>query len=223
MEDAVDGVPEVCLLDPYGHMVGSLAGSGRARRHPGWDCYHTGLWTTRVDDRAVGLVTGGLGAAWAVLVARRLAGSGGRIVVSVSPALPVHPSGPLPRVVLIDRALRDEAVSAAHRPAARWSRLDPVVAARLARVGMATGAAWSTAAPCRGPAVALARAGTDRISCVDTEAAALYAYAEGGGPTVVCLAHLDATTTMTDRVVTWGPGVGADRLLEVATAVAALC
>lgn len=74
---------------------------------------------------------------------------------------------------------------------------------RLAGRRMPTGATWSTAAPCRGPSLALARAGTDRICCVDTEAAALYAYAQQADrPTVVCLAHLDAATTTTDRVVT---------------------
>lgn len=213
-------VPEVCVLDPYGHIARPLADAGRAQRHDGWACFHTELWAARVDGRDVGLVTGALGAAWAVLVARRLAEAGGRIVVSLSPALPVHPSGPLPHVALIDRALRDEAVSTAHRPVARWSRLDAAAASRLAGARLPTGAAWSTAAPCRGPAVALARAGPDRICCVDTEAAALYAHAGDGGPTVVCLAHLDAATTMADRVVTWGPGVGVDRLLEVATAVA---
>jgi hypothetical protein len=213
-------VPEVCVLDPYGHIVRTLADAGRAQRPGDWDCFHTELWTTRVGGRTIGLVTGGLGAAWAVLVARRLAESGARVVVSLSPALPVHPTGPLPQVALIDRALRDEAVSAARRPAARWSRLDTEAASRLAGLGLPTGAAWSTAAPCRGPAVALARAGTDRICCVDTEAAALYACAEDGGSTIVCLAHLDAATTMVDRVVTWGPGVGVARLLGATTVVA---
>jgi len=154
MEDGVGEyrVPEVCVLDPYGHIVRPLAEAGRAQRHADWACFHTELWTTRADDRDVGLVTGALGAAWAVLVARRLAESGSQVLVSVSPALPVHPPGPLPHVALIDRALRDEAVSTAHRPAARWSRLAEVAASRLAGHRLPTGASWSTAAPCRGPA-----------------------------------------------------------------------
>lgn len=203
-------VPAVCVLDPYSHIARPRADTGRAEPLDGWACFHTGLWTTRAGDRDLGLVTGALGAAWAVLVARRLAESGVRIVVSLSPALPVRPSAPLPHVALIDRALRDDAVSAAHRSVSRWSRLDAAVGSRLAGRRMPTGATWSTAAPCRSPALALACAGTDRICCVDTEAAALYAHAQQADrPTGVCLAHLDAATATTDRVVTWGPGVGA--------------
>lgn len=220
-------VPEVCVLDPYGHIAHFLTGDGGARdggarRHPGRASFHTAMWTVRAGGRELGLLTGALGAAWAVLAAERLGAAGARVVVSISPALPVHPPGPLPRLVLIDRALRDEAVSVAHRPAARWSRLDPAVAARCTGSldGVSTGAAWSTAAPCREAAAVLARSGPDRITCVDTEAAALYAHAERGGPTVVCLTHLDGATTIAGRVVTWGPGVGGGRLLAAVTAVA---
>lgn len=221
-------VPAVCILDPYGDIAGPLARAGRGKRHRGWACFHTEMWTAQVDGRDVGIVTGALGAAWAVLVAEELAASGCRVVVSISPALPVDPPGPLPCVVLIDRALRDEAVSSRHPSTGRWSRLDATVAAGLAGafdglpIRVRTAAARSTAAPCRVPAVALTRAATnrDRVSCVDTDAAALYAFASGWGGVIVCLAHLDTATVTSGAEVTWGAGVGAETLLAVGAATA---
>src|SRR5437899_1945037 len=33
-------VPEICALDPDGDIVRRLTETGRARRSPGWACYH---------------------------------------------------------------------------------------------------------------------------------------------------------------------------------------
>ena len=41
-------------------------------------------------------------------------------------------------MALIDRALRDEAVSTATRPIARWNRVDAEVASRLAGIRLPT-------------------------------------------------------------------------------------
>src|SRR5829696_4576948 len=79
-------VPEVCLLDPDGDIVAGLVGSGRARRHPGWACYHTTLHTFNLGEREVGVVGRAVGAPFAVLVAEQLSASGCRLIVSVTSA-----------------------------------------------------------------------------------------------------------------------------------------
>jgi hypothetical protein len=219
-------VPATCILDPYGDIAGHLAETGRGRRRPGWDCFHTQMVTTRVDGVDLGIVTMALGAPWAVLVAERLAGSGCRVLLSISPALPVDPPGVLPCVMVIDRALRGEAVSRRYRPSARWSRLDPTAAARLTGAfdrlpqRVHTGASWSTAAPQRVPISTVARHVAGRIACVETDAAALYACGVARSATVVCLAHLAVPTVTAGAEVTWGPGVGAETLLAVGVAAA---
>jgi hypothetical protein len=43
-------VPRVAVLDPDGDIVRYLAAGGRGRRHPGWACYHTDMWTVALDS-----------------------------------------------------------------------------------------------------------------------------------------------------------------------------
>lgn len=220
--------PAVCLLDPYGDIAAHLAITGRGRHDPSWSCFHTNMWATRLDGVDIGVVTMAMGAPWAVLAAERLAGSGCRVLLSVAPALPVDPPAALPCVVLIDRALRGEVLSAGRLPASRWSHLDQHITDRLAgaldhlAVPVSRGTSWSTAAPHRVRARALARASTDygRISCVETDAAALYASSATRALTTVCFAHLDEPTETPGMEVTWGPGVGAEALLAVVAAAA---
>lgn len=49
-------VPTVGLLDPDGDIVRHLAASGRGRRHPGWACYHTEMWTMDLGGIEIGVV-----------------------------------------------------------------------------------------------------------------------------------------------------------------------
>jgi hypothetical protein len=56
-------VPEVCLLDPDGDMLRHLRAAGQARRHAGWACYHSELFTFELEGRAVGIVACAVGAA----------------------------------------------------------------------------------------------------------------------------------------------------------------
>lgn len=218
--------PAACVLDPDGRIVRHLAATGRGVRDPDWDCFHTELWTTPTAAGEIGVVAYAVGAPWAVLVADRLVGAGCELLVSVAPALPVGPTGPLPHLVLIDRALRDEPTSSRGRPPARWSRLDVTAAAGLhgafdhLPIRVRTGTSWSTAAPHRAFATALARDDTT-FACVDTDAAALYAFGEERAATVACLAHLDGATTVSGTDVTWGPGVPGEAALAVAAAAAA--
>lgn len=50
-------VPQMGLLDPDGDIVRHLART-RGRRHLGWACYHTGMWTVDLDGVEVAVVWG---------------------------------------------------------------------------------------------------------------------------------------------------------------------
>jgi uridine phosphorylase len=189
-------VPRVGLLDPDGDIVRHLAQTGRGQRHPGWACYHTEMWTVDLDGVEVGVVGMAVGAPFAVLVAEQLAASGVELVVSISSAGQIASLEKTPCFVLIDRALRDEGTSVHYVPPARWSRINDKLLARLAGgfdalpETVLTGSSWTTDAPYRETAAAIAAAEREGVACVEMEAAALYAYAAATGRSVVCLAHV---------------------------------
>jgi uridine phosphorylase len=219
-------VPAVALLDPDGDIVRHLARSGRGRRHPGWACYHTDMWTVDVDGTEIGVVGMAVGAPFAVLVAEQLAVSGAELVISITSAGRISPLGPLPCFVLIDRALRDEGTSAHYLPPGRWSHLDETLAAKLdgafATLGepVLTGASWTTDAPYRETAAAIAAAEEAGVACVEMEAAALYAYATARQRSVVCLAHITNTMATDGDDFEKGDDNGVHDALAVAAAVA---
>lgn len=218
-------VPAVALLDPDGDIVRYLAASGHGQRHPGWACYHTDMWTVDLGGIEVGVVGMAVGAPFAVLVAEQLAASGAELVVSITSAGQISALPRLPCFVLIERALRDEGTSAHYLPPRRWSRLDDDLRVRLAEAlnhlpePVLTASSWTTDAPYRETASAIAAAERDGIACVEMEAAGLYAYAAARGRPVVCLAHITNTMATAGADFEKGSENGAPEALLVARAV----
>jgi uridine phosphorylase len=219
-------VPGVALLDPDGDIVRQLAATGRGRRHLGWACYHTEMWTVDLDGVEIGVVGMAVGAPFAVLVAEQLADSGAELVISITSAGQIGAIERLPCFVLIDRALRDEGTSSHYQPPGRWSYLDEKIGARLDgafdHLGqpVLTGASWTTDAPYRETATAIAAAKADGVACVEMEAAALYAYAAARDRQVVCLAHVTNTMATDGDDFEKGTDNGVHDALAVARAAA---
>jgi len=218
-------VPAVCVLDPDGDIVRHLESTGRAIRHPGWACYHTQMWVTNLDGIELGIVGLAVGAPFAVMVAEQLAASGCDLLVSITSAGQITPGVAPPYLVLIDRALRDEGTSTHYVAPSRWSALAGDLTHRLrGRLGdlaepVRVGSSWTTDAPYRETAVALAAARAEGVACVEMEAAALYAYAEATGAKVVCLAHITNTMGTTANDFDKGSGNGVGLALEAVRAV----
>jgi uridine phosphorylase len=236
-------VPGVCVLDPDGDIVRWLRATGQGRRHPGWACYHTEMWTTEVDGMELGVVGMAVGAPFAVLVAEQLAASGADLVISVTSAGQITQLAEPPYFVLIERAWRDEGTSAHYQPPSPWSQLNEATARALRPItaeGRTTpdrqlqhgldafpgsepilcGSSWTTDAPYRETATAIAAAAAAGIACVEMEAAALYAYAAATGRTVVCLAHVTNTMAVDGDDFEKGAADGAVAALQVVRAVA---
>ncbi|MEP6800121.1 MAG: nucleoside phosphorylase [Lapillicoccus sp.] len=222
-------VPEVALLDPDGDIVRYLAASGTGQRHPGWACYHTEMWTTDLLGVKIGVVGAAVGAPFAVLVAEQLAASGARLVISITSAGLIGPTSEPPYFLLIQHALRDEGTSAHYLPPGAWSHLSTKLQLRLneAYAGLhepvLVGSSWTTDAPYRETPTAVAAAERAGISCVEMEAAALYAYATARDRDVVCLAHLTNTMATQGDDFEKGPDNGAPAALAVARATAVAC
>ena len=189
-------IPKICVLDPDGDIVRSLVGAHRAARHPEWACYHTDLFTFAQDGVQLGIIGCAVGASFAVLVAEELFACGCELLISVTSAGQVAAVGDPPYFVLIEKALRDEGTSYHYVPAADFSYIRRDVLARLdsafARppVPVYRGAAWTTDAPFRETASAIAHCRELGIMAVEMEAAALYAFALARDRPVVCLAHV---------------------------------
>jgi uridine phosphorylase len=189
-------VPRMCVLDPDGDIVRWLVGTHRAERHPEWACYHTDLFTFGQDGVQFGIVGCAVGASFAVLVAEELFTSGCELLISVTSAGQVVGISDPPYFVLIEKALRDEGTSYHYLPPAAFSYIRPSLLSTLEHVvthtpvPMYRGATWTTDAPFRETASAVAHCRELGIMAVEMEAAALYAFAEARHESVVCLAHV---------------------------------
>ncbi len=214
-------VPSICVLDPDGDLVDYLRAGGQARTHPAWACYHTTLDLFTLDGYELGIIGRAVGASFAVLVAEELFVSGCRLLISVTSAGQVTPLGPTPYFVLIEQALRDEGTSYHYLPPARYSTLAPALRAQLgsawneARVPRYVGSSWTTDAPFRETAQAIAAAHAAGIAAVEMEAAALYALASAKGYPIVCYAHVTNTMATVGDDFEKGPDQGSQATLAI--------
>jgi uridine phosphorylase len=223
---AVD-VPPVCILDPDGDIVRRLRRDGRSRPSESWPCYHTALDVFTLGGRAVGIVGCAVGAPFAVLVAEQLFASGCRLLLSVTSAGQITPSAPTPYFVVIDRALRDEGTSYHYAAPADYAQADPRLVARAAaalerrKLPVIVGATWTTDAPYRETAEAIAAARARGVLAVEMEAAALYAFARARGAAVLCLAHVTNAMGQAGRDFEKGEADGTADALQVLEAIVA--
>lgn len=192
-------VPAVCILDPDGDILQRLKASGQAMRHKPWPCYHTELHTFSLAGETVGIVGCAVGAPFAVLVAEQLFASGCRLLISLTSAGQIVPAGPPPYFVLIERALRDEGTSYHYAAPSEFAEADPDLIAsakdafRRAGLHAFVGTSWTTDAPFRETAAAIASARAKGALTVEMEAAALYAFARSRNMPLLCLAHVTNT------------------------------
>ena len=192
-------VPALCILDPDGDIVRRLRQTGLAQPFPNWPCYHTALDTFTLAGQTVGIVGCAVGAPFAVLIAEELFASGCQLLVSITSAGQVTPAGPTPYFVIIDRALRDEGTSYHYAAPSEYGHADPglvamaVEAFKSKGLPVTVGASWTTDAPFRETAEAIAAARSKGVLAVEMEAAALYAFAQAANRQVLCLAHVTNT------------------------------
>jgi uridine phosphorylase len=219
-------IPEICILDPDGDIVRMLARLGKSRRAAAWPCYHTDLDEFEYDGRRFGIVGGAVGAPFAVLVAEQLFASGCRLLISMTSAGQVVAQGPTPYFVLIDRALRDEGTSYHYLPPAEFAAADRDLVARVmpAVAGLSPpvhrGASWTTDAPFRETAAAIAQCRARGILAVEMEAAALYAFAESRRRPVLCFAHVTNQMAVVEGDFEKGEAAGGIAALAVIAAAA---
>src|SRR5690242_21111290 len=166
-------VPALCVLDPDGDIVRRLRRTGAARPFADWPCYHTALDTFALAGQTAGIVGCAVGAPFAVLVAEELFASGCQLLVSITSAGQIAPVGPTPYFVIIERALRDEGTSYHYAAPSDYGEADPglvaAAAGALQKAGLSAvvGATWTTDAPFRETAEAIAAARAQGVLAVE--------------------------------------------------------
>jgi len=219
-------IPRICVLDPDGDIVRWLVRTRRAERDPQWACYHTDLYTFTQEDMRLGIIGCAVGASFAVLVAEELFASGCELLISVTSAGQIVPIADPPYFVLIERALRDEGTSYHYLPPAEFSHLAPGFLSMLDKVLARTsipiyrGATWTTDAPFRETAAAIAYCREVGLIGVEMEAAALYAFSEARQKPVVCLAHVTNRMAQNEGDFEKGIAGGSQDALRVVTLMA---
>jgi uridine phosphorylase len=222
-------VPAVCALDPDGDIVRALRASGQTRRASGWACYHTDMDVTEHNGVPIGIVGLAVGAPFAVLVAEQLFASGCELLISVTSAGQITPTGPTPYFVLIDRALRDEGTSHHYLPPSTFAEADPTLAnrafaaCRTLPAKVHRGTVWTTDAPYRETEEAIAAARLHGALAVEMEAAALYAFASALGRSVLCFAHVTNQMARIEGDFEKGEADGARDSLDLIATVAQAC
>ncbi len=216
----------MCVLDPDGDIVRRLRRTGAARPSVGWACYHTDLFEFTLGRSTFGIVGCAVGASFAVLVAEQLFASGCQFLVSITSAGQIRAAGQPPYLVVIDRALRDEGTSYHYLPPAPFAAADSALLDSMERavraaadVAVHRGASWTTDAPFRETAVAVAMAREHGVLAVEMEAAALYAFAAAKRKPVLCLAYVTNTMGQTEGDFEKGEAAGTATALRIITAV----
>lgn len=218
-------MPALCILDPDGDIVRRLRETGEATRSAAWPCYHTDLYEFTIAGRRAGIIGCAVGAPFAVLIAEELFACGCRMLVSLTSAGQIVQAGKPPYFVVIDRALRDEGTSHHYVAPAPYAEADPdliesaMSALSTARLPVYVGASWTTDAPFRETAAAVAAAHEKGVLAVEMEAAALYAFARAREKAVLCLAHVTNTMGLANQDFEKGEEQGATDALKVLEAL----
>jgi uridine phosphorylase len=219
-------VPALCILDPDGDIARRLRQSGHAKLSDRWPCYHTELYEFALADETAGIIGCAVGAPFAVLVAEELFACGCRMLISLTSAGQINAVRHPPYFVVIDRALRDEGTSYHYAAPEAFAEADPnlVDAAIRAltdkKLPAYVGASWTTDAPFRETAGAIAAARAKDVLAVEMEAAALYTFARRRGKAVLCLAHVTNTMGLADRDFEKGEADGTADALTILEALA---
>jgi len=180
----MEAVPPLCVLDFDGDLSDRLAEEGITSPMASWACFHTSMRVMTLDRLACGIVPRTIGGPYAVLVAEQLCAAGAKLVVGMTSAGRVSPTLPLPSIVVIDEAVRDEGTSLHYLPpsatvATPTPGLVDLLAQELSalRFPVSRGAVWTTDAPYRETPDQLRSWAERGVLAVEMQAASLFAFA----------------------------------------------
>jgi len=178
-------VPPLCVLDFDGDLSDHLAATGLSSPWSSWACFHTSMRVLRLDDLECGIVPRTIGGPYTVLVAEQLWAAGAKLIVGITSAGRVAPDLPLPSIVIVDDAVRDEGTSLHYlAPSSNVLTCTPGIVDPLMRelsvvsLHVRRGRVWTTDAPYRETPEQLRFWAERNVLAVEMQAASLFAFAD---------------------------------------------
>lgn len=192
-------VPRICILDPDGNLLDYLKNKNKAVLNKFWACYHSNLYTSEIAGSTVGLIPRAVGASYAVLVAEQLFVSGCELLISITSAGIITNLTSDKKFTLITEAIRDEGTSYHYITKNERALLSPKLMLKLKNNKdlWDESKSWTTDAPYRETQSAIKEMKIKKVTCVEMESSALYAFAKAKNKDVICFAHL--TNTMAQQ------------------------
>lgn len=188
-------VPRLCVLEFDGDITDWLVGQGLAKPFQSWPCFHTTMYATEVDGIPFGIIPRTIGGPYAVLIAEQLAAAGAELIIGLTSAGRVSSELPLPCLVAVSSAIRDEGTSLHYLPAGKEvgcpaPGVVPILQRELAATGWTVlcGKVWTTDAPYRETQTQLEKWAGEGVLAVEMQAASLFAFGSARGVSIASVA-----------------------------------
>ena len=208
-------IPNICILDPDGDLVDYLKSKGNAIKSEFWACYHSHLYTFDIKGKTVGIIPCAVGASYAVLIAEQMFVSGCKTLISITSAGIINQPTSNKQFALITQAIRDEGTSYHYLPKEEPSIISAKLLEKLTNENALwmKAKSWTTDAPYRETQSAINAMKGNDVTCVEMEAAALYAFAKAKDKDVICFAHLTNTMAQNEGDFEKGENFGSLEML----------
>lgn len=191
-----NAVPSVCILDFDGDLTDWLVQERMARPFSSWACFHTAMFTVELEGITCGIIARTIGGPYSVLIAEQLQAGGAKLIVGLTSAGRVAPNLPLPCLVVVASAIRDEGTSYHYLPPAMEVTCPTPITSALERELRTTGRTvligkvWTTDAPYRETRAQLKKWANERVLAVEMQAASLFAFGMARQASVACVARV---------------------------------
>ncbi len=198
-------IPQVCVLDFDGDLTDWLVSTRSAQPCKSWACFHTTMFLVEMDGASCGIVPRTIGGPYAVLVAEQMAISGARVVLGLTSAGRVSATMPVPGLVAVKRAIRDEGTSYHYLPPDSAIDATPEMASlleselRTQPMPVLSGTVWTTDAPYRETEKQLAGHARAGVLAVEMQAASLLAFSAARRFPVGIVAHVTNSVSQTGK------------------------
>ena len=198
-------IPPVCVLEFDGELTDWLVSTGAAKTCKSWACFHTTMFSLKIDGFTFGIVPRTIGGAYSVLIAEQMAISGAKIVLGLTSAGRINSALPIPSLVVATSAIRDEGTSYHYLPPSELvdapSDVAQLLEAELQTVPLPVlaGKVWTTDAPYRETRRQLVDYANAEVMAVEMQAASLFAFSKAQRFPVGLVAYVSNTVDQTSK------------------------
>jgi uridine phosphorylase len=213
-------VPPVCFLDFDGDLTDWLVREDLAKPYDSWACFHTTMFALELEGMRCGLIARTIGAPYAVLIAEQLHAAGARLIIGLTSAGRVSPELPLPCLLVVTDAIRDEGTSYHYLPPSREvgcpTPIVPALLEHLRATGweVRSGKVWTTDAPYRETESQLHSWAGEGALAVEMQAAGLFAFGTALGAAVATVAVVSNAVDHTGPQFDTGPQEDGLKILQ---------